>query len=758
MNFKLFVATLLFLFSSIAFSQITVDDSQTVEELVIDVLINNACTDITNISSSTGTDFGDVNGIGSFDANGSDFPFKSGVVLSSGNLQNAPGPNFDLNSDGGFGWPGDADLEAFTSATNTGNASSIQFDFVPEIDVINFNFIMASEEYNQLFECTFSDAFAFILTDQITNISINLAVLPGTSIPIEVTNIHPDVPGLCGAVNEEFFDRYNFEPFFPAADAAIDFNGQIVPLTATGPVVPGNPYTIKLVVADESDTAYDIAVFIEAGSFDFGAIDLGEDILLGSGDAQCEGTIITLDSGVTDPDATFEWFKDGVLIPGENSSTLDVSTTGVYTVEVTFGAAECVGSDDILVEFFANPEVDLGEDQIICDGDSTILDATPINIADLDNPTYQWFLDGVELVGETSNTLTVTEDGIYTAQVTASGCVGTDEASVGFFAKPEFDLGEERLLCDEQTIILDATPTNIDDLENVTYQWFQDGVAIAGETNSTLSVTDPGLYAAEVTGNGCLVRDEVNVVPFSFTVDLGEDVLFCDGDSFEIVPIITGGNPADATYLWSTGETSSTITVNETGTYSVEVTISDCTEEDSITVTFQQNPIVELGEDQLKCAQDIIVLNASPSNFDEGEVTYAWSVDGGIISGETESTLDVTEEGIYSVTVTAGECTGSDSIEVSFYENKNCIITQGISINNDGLNDNLDLEFLNEKETIVNISIFNRDGRIVYEKENYVNEWFGQTNDGNDLPVGTYYYVINLLNNDPVTGWIYINK
>ena len=109
---------------------------------------------------------------------------------------------------------------------------------------------------------------AFILTDQSTGISQNLAVLPGTTTPIEVTNIRPEVIGQCNAVNEEFFDQYNFEPVanpnvntIPAAEAPIDFNGQTIQLTATATVVSGNDYTIKLVVADESDTAFDMAVF-----------------------------------------------------------------------------------------------------------------------------------------------------------------------------------------------------------------------------------------------------------------------------------------------------------------------------------------------------------------------------------------------------------------------------------------------------------------------------------------------------------------
>ncbi|MEZ4875647.1 MAG: choice-of-anchor L domain-containing protein, partial [Flavobacteriaceae bacterium] len=282
------------LLSWLGYSQITVDETLTTQQLVEDILISGTCADVSNFTQSTGTNFGDVNGIGAFDRNGSDFPFDSGIVLCSGNVANVPGPNLVVHSDGGFGWPGDADLEANTTATNTHNASWIKFDFTPLIPQISFDFIMASEEYNQNFECSFSDAFAFILTDQVTGVVQNLAVLPGTNIPIEVTNIREEVVGQCAAVNPEYFDKYNFLPFNDQNLAAIDLNGQTVQLTAMGDVIVGNPYTIKLVIADETDNAFDIAVFLEAGSFNIGNLDLGIDLTVANNNARCEGETFTI--------------------------------------------------------------------------------------------------------------------------------------------------------------------------------------------------------------------------------------------------------------------------------------------------------------------------------------------------------------------------------------------------------------------------------------------------------------------------------
>ena len=85
---------------------------------------------------------------------------------------------------------------------------------------------------------------------------------------------------------------------------------------------------------------------------------------------------------------------------------------------------------------------------------------------------------------------------------------------------------------------------------------------------------------------------------------------------------------------------------------------------------------------------------------------------------------------------------------------ENCTIPKGISPNGDGLNDNWDLSSFNVKK----VEIFNRYGKEVYSKTNYVDEWVGKSNNGNELPDGTYYFVIQFNDMASKTGWIYINR
>jgi gliding motility-associated-like protein len=670
----------------------------TAEELIQEVLVSgSSCVEIelTNLGENP-DGVGNIaeQSWGYFQNNGGSFPFEEGIILSSGFAVSAEGPNIETGtSDGGLNWPGDVDLKAlldnqYGTNVDTNNATVFEFTFVSSLDEATFEFIFASEEYEDQWECSddFRDGFAFLIKGPgIPNVSgapfggTNVAAVPGSNnVPVSTASIHRDT-FLCGfeIQGTNYFPDLYVTNSNPPTDE-IEFDGLTVTLTtATIAIIPNEVYTIKMVLADRGDTAFDSAVFLKAGSFNIGNVDLGDDILLGDPEAQCEGEIITLDAGAN-PDADYQWFKDGVPIAGATNQTLDISETGLYRVELTFAATpECIVSDEILVEFFT---------------------------------------------------------------------------------VPEFDLGDDSLICDKEIIILDATPTNASELTDISYKWFRDGVEIPGETMATLDVSDTGQYAAEVTGNGCVISDSVFIELVSFTVDIGDFVEPCGDSSFEIVPIIVGADPSGATYLWSTGETTPTITVTADGVYSVEVTIDGCTEFDDVTINFRTLPEIELGEDIIKCAQEVRVLTATPINAGGSTFTYTWFRDGGEIEGEISETLEVTEEGIYTVEVNDDGCIGTDTIDVRFYANENCVITQGISPNGDDMNDTLDLEFLNDRSGIVKISIYNRLGLLVYEKEQYVNEWMGQTNDGSELPVGTYFYTIELQTEEPLSGWIYLNR
>ena len=379
----------------------------TVEELVTDVLIDSQCNQAFNITSSTGSDFGSTNGIGYFEANGSSWPFENGLIMTSGDVENAPGPESGVLQDGTYDWPGDGDLEAFIPGLNAGdtnNASIIEFEFVPVSNSMSFDFIFAAEEYGT-FQCTFTDAFAFLLTDSAGN-TTNLAIVPGTDDPISVLTVRDDqYNGACESVNEEWFANYYGPGGLPPLTSPTNFIGHTEVMTASATVIPNEVYTIKLVVADDGDTIYDSAVFIDGGSFDIGQLDLGEDILVSSGNALCEGQEIVLDAGALPNNSSIEWFMDGNLMEGETGVTLTVTETAFYSAIITVDNTDCSYGDDILVEFFQSPVISPVEDAVIkCANEGYTLEVNIENSDQLNSLTYIWTLDGIDLQTGTENT------------------------------------------------------------------------------------------------------------------------------------------------------------------------------------------------------------------------------------------------------------------------------------------------------------------------------------------------------------------
>ena len=115
----------------------------------------------------------------------------------------------------------------------------------------------------------------------------------------------------------------------------------------------------------------------------------------------------------------------------------------------------------------------------------------------------------------------------------------------------------------------------------------------------------------------------------------------------------------------------------------------------------------------------------------------------------------------FSCLIFAFSCSSDDSDELNANQNE-CKISKGISPNRDGLNDNLDLSCLADRTGIATIEIFDRNGRKIYEKDNYRDEFIGDSDDGNSLVTGTYFYEIAFEIEDPEYGFnkkgdLYIN-
>ena len=140
---------------------------------------------------------------------------------------------------------------------------------------------------------------------------------------------------------------------------------------------------------------------------------------------------------------------------------------------------------------------------------------------------------------------------------------------------------------------------------------------------------------------------------------------------------------------------------------------------------------------------------------------YEWTLENSSTLLSQESFLNVTEllnsnsitstfPKTFSVKIFTDE--GCEETKPITIFNAFCGIPKGISPNNDGLNDSFDLSGLG----VETLAIFNRYGRKIYSKNNYLNEWFGQSDSGHELPDGTYYFHITKTDGKQETGWIYL--
>jgi gliding motility-associated-like protein len=363
-------------------------DSQstfTPQQLVEQVLISGECATVnvinTNLFEGNGTpekSYGYFRRLA-----GSSFPFQEGIVLSttSASLISDPASGaLNVNAQPTISGDADGILSTIINDFNTNNglnpvtlfnANAIEFEFTPPSNTISFRYIMASEEYQQDFPCSFSDAFGFLLRRKDgTEPFVNIATIPNTDppVPVAVTTVH-DL--LCPLVNPDAI----FREFYAGDDDDTNFEGRTEILTATANVIPNETYIIRLVIADANDADYDSAVFLEAGSFNLG-FDLGDDFVTATNNAVCGGSI---DLEANLEGFNYQWFFNNAPIDGATNQLYTASITdlgpGTYKCEISSSDGSCTGEDEVFVEFVEaasiNPTI---SDFNVCDADGDLFE------------------------------------------------------------------------------------------------------------------------------------------------------------------------------------------------------------------------------------------------------------------------------------------------------------------------------------------------------------------------------------------------
>jgi len=314
--------------------------------------------------------------------------------------------------------------------------------------------------------------------------------------------------------------------------------------------------------------------------------------------------------------STVPTFPNYIWSNGDTEFEVTLSEAGVYSVIVDDGQG-CFGYDTI--QLFVNPlpeGIFNSTEEGLCPESSLFLSfETGFNIIE-----YQWSTD------DSLNEINIDQSGSYTLSVTdINGCTDSFSIEIISFPSPQFEISGPSEFCQGEGTTL-AVPDNFAE-----YLWSNN------ETSNEIFIATAGLYQITVTDlNGCSNTDSILV----------EELLLPDPQILGIPSICFGEettlelDQAYASYIWSTGETSNQITVNETGLYRVTVTaINGCVNHTDFNLTVNNLPIINFTGSTTFCTG--FSTNISIQDFP----IINWSI------GDTSSSININEEGIYTVLV-----------------------------------------------------------------------------------------------------------
>lgn len=184
---------------------------------------------------------------------------EEGIILSSGVIQNVIGPNKADGITANLGLGGDTNLNALIPGYTTYDAVILEFDFVPTSDVLTFDYVFTSDEYNEFVNTAFNDVFAFFLNGY--DVSDNIALIPGTTTPVAINNVNGGGPAYgTNPSNSAYYINNDLTDGGGSIDTEMD--GLTTVFTATAYVTKGDTNHIKLAIADAGDHVLDSNVFI----------------------------------------------------------------------------------------------------------------------------------------------------------------------------------------------------------------------------------------------------------------------------------------------------------------------------------------------------------------------------------------------------------------------------------------------------------------------------------------------------------------
>ena len=382
-----------------------------------------------------------------------------------------------------------------------------------------------------------------------------------------------------------------------------------------------------------------------------------------------EGDSLTLCSGKTTTlhyagptGYTKNWF---------NGSTADSvifvpATTGFYTVSANNGVNFYIDTIYITVNPSPSATVSPTGTTLFCAPSSLLLTAT----TNATGVTYLWYNNNNPITTATSSTYTATSAGNYTVKITSTdGCATISSASVllsGTLTASITATGSTSI-CAGGSVLLSANTGN-----NYTYQWYQNGVAIAGATNSTYVATASGNYSVAIVVGTCNAASNIIAVSVNtasnapiVNVTASGSTTICTGASL----VLTTNTGINYSYQWQlngvaiSGATQNSYTVTAGGSYTVLVTNGACNTTSSAVIITQLADVAPIAKITPASSTDfcagnnVALLANTGSNY-----FYEWYYNNNLIAGASSSIYNASLPGAYKVKITNNVCTGTSLI------------------------------------------------------------------------------------------------
>lgn len=779
---------------TLGLSQLVTASGQGPQGLVQNVLIGPGVT-VSNILYN-----GSPTAIGSFTATGTNLGISQGIVMTTGTIMNngagPQGPNNAASSGTDNNMPGSGILSGIIQGTQTYNAATLEFDFIPYADTVRFKYVFGSEEYPEFAppnNSTYNDVFGFFISGPgITGLQ-NIAQLPNGGGVVSINNVNAITNSLYYNANGDgTMAPYNTSPNY------IQYDGFTDVLEAVSAVQCGQTYHLILAIADVGDGSWDSGIFLEANSLSSKTpVDVSSSIsqqVFPNPDWMAEGCVsatvtVTRQNNINSPlsipltvsgSATQGVDYTGIpnavnFSPGQAIYTFQINANadnfaeGLETIVLNFNVADPCGNVTpipltLYIQDVPPLTLNLNDTTLLCPNQPISL--TAVISGGVQPYTYLWS------TGATTAAISFTAQSSQTIYVQVTdNCTGltlTDSALVSVPVFPPLSISlspDVTEICPYLSHTFYSTVNGGNG--NYTYAWRTLGSNNILSTSDSLNVTPSSTnsYVFTVTdGCGNLARDTVTYTITSppLLLSMTPTQFICPGDS-AFVSVSASGGYGNYYYLWpSNGATTPGIWVYPVSTNSYQVLVSD--ECQSFNVSgFSQVQIV-------KPVADFTILTTNPTenlptsfyNLTQNGFGYQWFFGDGSGSYEIHPTHTFSPYGEYLITLIATDMNGCvDSITKPIYieEEFYIYIPNSFIPDENRINEVFSGSFVGVEW--INIEVFNRWGERLFFSDQLDFKWDG-TYNGAKVPDGVYTWKLiyrrNRMQEQQLTGHVTVIK